>query len=167
MRPGKDRPRPPFIASSNQASSQQVRVRENNKHHDLEIFKNRVFLVFTASMSGSRVRGDNLHCNDKTQCDSPSLFKIIFSKFKKIILEEHEIFLGSISSQSMFTCFTESSLFLTASNVQCPLPTYRDNSRLVHLITLLAFKVSAICDPGKYKALIAEPSHHLNVVQPG
>ena len=63
----------------------------------------------------------------------------------------------------MFTCYVQKAAYFQ----QQAMTTYLDNSQLVHLITLLAFKVSAICDLVKYQALIAEPSHHLNFVQPG
>ena len=168
MRPGKDRPRPPFIASSvNLHSSNQVRVRENNKQHDREIF------LKIVSFYGFNVRQSCEGRQLALQWQNYNLtFLLIISKyFQKTIPNflNHfgrtwTIFRFNILPINVYLLYRKQ---LISNCKQCPVSTYLDNSRLVHLITLLAFKVSAICDLVKYQALIAKPSHHLNFVQPG
>ena len=76
--------------------------------------------VFTAPMSGRRVRRDNLPYKSQTTIDTLTLVLLLYkyfqpSKIFQIIFEEHEIFLGSISSKSMFTCYRKQ--LISNSNV--------------------------------------------------
>ena len=136
MRPGKDRPVLSIHCWQPISSPSPC----HGKQHDLEIFKNRVFLL--------------LQCPAVVWGETTCLTK---AKLQLIIWLSFSSFINISNLQKFSKSFSKSMKYFSvqyppnqclpateSSLLPIAMSTYLDNSRLVHLITLLAFKVSAI-----------------------